>query len=88
MIFRELPIERQTLLLGATITNTMKRLREVTKNDVFLWEATAGYVNRVTGRAGASPASQQACPYRYFFLSNSEIFYIYVIFLVSPCCWI
>lgn len=40
-IFTELPLERQTLVFGATITDTMKRLVEVARSDAFTWEAVA-----------------------------------------------
>lgn len=39
IVFRELPKKKQSLFFSATITDTLERLKEVTGNEVFLYEA-------------------------------------------------
>uniref|UniRef100_T1HTS0 RNA helicase n=4 Tax=Rhodnius TaxID=13248 RepID=T1HTS0_RHOPR len=40
-IFRSVPENRQTLLFSATMTDTLDKVKQVAKNDMFLWQQSA-----------------------------------------------
>lgn len=62
-IFEKIPTERQTLLFGATITDTMKRLSDVARSDAFKWQpvSESASVDSLDQRYVLVPAQVKDC---------------------------